>query len=346
MALVVLTDGHRMEAIAAVIRRSAYIHIPLSIVVIKYYRELGVSWDWFGVNVSWQGIATSKNTLGQVAMTSALCFIWERARHWHTQSWRTHKFVLVDYAYIAMSVFLLKGSDGAVSLTSLSVFSLGLLLFIVLGKLKSNPVLAARFSALVFAGVLGLLALVVWHSVSPFAPDSLFGLVITKFGRDLTLTGRTEIWHDVYEVASQSPLLGVGFGAFWIGRVANIPWCEDKTWALGQGHNGYVDTYLHLGGVGVVFLLLLLFLSFRRLQKSLEDTFEYARFGLMFLLVISFVNITESSFLRGDHNLWFLFLLTMLVVPQVELATEPNSDVVEDAETSLTEGDEALSTPG
>ena len=52
------------------------------------------------------------------------------------------------------------------------------------------------------------------------------------------------------------------------------------------------------------------------------------------------------AFLRGDHNLWFLFLLTMLVVPQVELATEPSTDVVEDAEPSLTEGDEALSTPG
>ena len=57
-----------------------------------------------------------------------------------------------------------------------------------------------------------------------FSPDSFFGRIITVLGRDITLTDRTYIRSDAYGAAAGNPLLGVGFGGFWIGQIANIPW--------------------------------------------------------------------------------------------------------------------------
>jgi len=310
MALVVLTEANPMEAVAAVIRRCAYIHIPLSVMVIKYFREIGVSWDYFGES-SWIGIATSKNTLGQVAAISALYFVWEWLRRAGSKGDRAIRAI-----YIAMSVYLLKGSDDSVSMTSITVFALLLFVFWRLQRLRVRPVQGARFFVGTSAIILGILVVVITHALIHFPEDSLLGMAVKTLGRNMTFTGRTEIWHDVFQVASRSPLVGVGYGAFWIGRLANIPWTEQFSWTLGQAHNGYVDTYLQLGWVGVFLLLAVILSTMPKIVRSLHVDFEYGRFRMTFFLAILFVNIMESTFLRGDHYLWFLFLLTALSVPR------------------------------
>lgn len=310
MALVVLTEPKPLEAIAAMLRRCAYFIIPLSIVAIRYFRDIGVSWDWAGDAVSWLGIATSKNTLGQVAVTSALCFIWERFRNRGRNEGR-----MIDWLYILMSLYLLKGSDDAVSMTSLSIFAVGLFVFLMLHFVKLHPDRVKPFFVLTGASIFGVLLTVILHTLNPFSEDSLMGVIIQTMGRDMTLTGRTEIWSDVFAVASRSPVIGVGYGAFWIGRLVNIPWSEKMTWALGQAHNGYVDIYLQLGWVGVCLLTFVILSSIRRIVRSFPIDFEYGRFQMTFFLAILFVNITESTFLRGEHSMWFLFLLAALSVP-------------------------------
>jgi O-antigen ligase len=310
MALVVLTEAAPLEAIRAVIRRCAVIHIPLSIVCIKYFRDVGVLWDWSGEAKSWLGIATSKNTLGQVAATAALIFIWERmqgGREWSRRG--------VDWVYIAMSLYLLKGSDDAFSLTSLSVFALGIGVMIAVNVLRPHWGAVKLFLAATVTGLMGLLGVVAAHTLVPFKQGTWLGLLVAKMGRDITLTGRTEIWTDVLKLASKSSLMGVGFGGFWIGRLANIPWTEQMSWTLAQAHNGYFDIYLQLGWVGIALLLGVIVGSARQIAQSLTVDFEYGRFRMAVFLMVMFVNITESTFLRGNHNMWFLFLLATLSVP-------------------------------
>ena len=47
----------------------------------------------------------------------------------------------------------------------------------------------------------------------------LFGIgtdqVLSFFGRDATLTGRTSLWADVTNAIAERPLLGYGYGVFW-----------------------------------------------------------------------------------------------------------------------------------
>jgi O-antigen ligase len=155
-----------------------------------------------------------------------------------------------------------------------------------------------------------------------FEADSLFGKMITTFGRDITLTDRTYIWNDVYAAAARNPLFGVGFGGFWIGRLVNINWASSYTWVLGQAHSGYVDTYLQLGFVGVFLLACVLFTTLPRLIASLDENFDFACFRITILLTIMYVNITESTYLRGDHQFWFIMMLVIWILPVPRYADE------------------------
>lgn len=319
MALVILTDLHPTQSIKAALRRCFYIHVPFSVITIKYFRHIGVMWNNWSGEASWVGISTSKNTLGQVAAISALFFISD----W-MQNRGERKKNIIPCLYLLMSLYLLKGSDNAVSMTSLSVFAICVLVFWRLRMLKSEPARAARFFKATAVSILGVLCLVLTHAVWTFSETSLLGKAITLLGRDITLTGRTEIWNDIFVVASRNPVLGVGYGAFWIGRLVNIPWTENLSWVLSQAHNGYVDTYLQLGWVGVCLLLLVILCAIPGILRSFAADFEYGQIRMTFFLVILFVNITESTFLRGDHFLWLLFLLTAVSVPlgaQAEQAT-------------------------
>lgn len=310
MALVVLTEDEPFEAMLTVLRRCLYVHLPLSIICTKYFRDIGVAYDWFGTSSMWQGISTSKNTLGQVAMLGVVYFFWEVRKQWRQYGWRN-----VNVLYLLMAAYLLKGAPTSISMTSVSVAALALLIFLRLQSLRSRPEAVRPFVRLAFTGVAGIVILVLLHSIFMFSEDSPFGYFITKFGRDITLTDRTYIWHDVYAATADNPLFGVGYGGFWIERMANIPWNATMTWVLGQAHNGYIDTYLQLGLVGAFLLARVLFTTLPRLMESMEDDFDFGCFRITLFITILFVNITESTYLRGDHHLWFIMLLTVWMVP-------------------------------
>ena len=69
MALIVITEPDPSEAIKSLMKRCAYVVVPVSILFIKYYPESGRSFDeWSGTPMN-NGIAVGKNMLG------ADCFI-------------------------------------------------------------------------------------------------------------------------------------------------------------------------------------------------------------------------------------------------------------------------------
>ena len=312
MAMVVLTNDRPFDSILTVLRRCLYIHLPMSLICTRYFREIGVSFEWDGSVEFWQGISTSKNTLGQITMLGVLYFIWDLKRNW-----RQHGIRNLHIPYLMISLFLLKGSDQALSMTSLFVCVFALFVFFTLQAMRSRPGLVRPFISFVFLGMLTLITLVMVHSMVLFTEKSFFGQVITTFGRDITLTDRTLIWSDVYRAASGNPLMGVGFGGFWIGRLANIPWNADMTWILGQAHSGYVDTYLQLGIIGEFLLLGVLVFSLPKMFASIYEDFDYGCLRITLLLTIAFINITESIYLRGDHHLWLVFQFVLWSLPVV-----------------------------
>lgn len=334
MAMVVLTDENPLEACLTVIRRCLYIHLPFSIICVKYFRDIGVDFDWNGTTSMWQGIATSKNVLGQVAMLGVIYFFWEVLRRWRDVGWRNPLLL-----YLAMAIYLLKGAEQTISLTSVSVCVFALVIFLTMQSLRFHPVALRNFVLLVFAGVAALVTLVLVHSVVMFPADSVFGKIITGFGRDITLTDRTYIWHDVYEAASQDPLLGVGFGGFWIGRDANIPWNANMTWVLGEAHDGYIETYLQMGLIGAFLLAVVLITTMPKLLDGLPENFDFGCFRVTLFLTILLINITESTYIRGDHHLWLILMMIIWDVPPLhESATVPLAETGDRGEGGEWEG--------
>jgi O-antigen ligase len=315
MALVILTDDRPYKALQTVLRTCLYVHLPLSIVCVKYFRRIGIEYSFMGESNFWQGIATSKNTMGQVAMLGVVYFAWDLFQNWRTRGWRH-----LNTLYLLMALYLLKGSNHGVSKTSILVATLAVSILLLLHLLRQRPELLRRFTTLTLVGGLSLVAFIVTHSIVAFDDDSFLGALVKLFGRDITLTDRLYIWQDMYRAASGNPLLGVGYGGFWIGREANIPW-NTHTWVLGQGHSGYVDTYLQLGIAGWVVLAGIILATYRRLVAAFTTDFDFAAWRLALFLVVLFVNITETTLLRGDHHLWFIFTACIWMVPAP--ATEP-----------------------
>jgi exopolysaccharide production protein ExoQ len=328
MALVILTDERPYAAMQTVLRTCLYIHLPLSIVCVKYFRRIGIEYSFMGESNFWQGIATSKNTMGQVAMLGVVYFAWDLFQHWRTRGWRH-----INTLYLLMAVYLLKGSNHGVSKTSILVAVLAVSILLTLHLLRQRPELLRRFTTLTLVGGLSLVAFIVTHSIVAFDEASFLGTIVKLFGRDITLTDRLYIWQDMYKMASGNPLFGVGYGGFWIGRQANIPW-NTHTWVLGQGHSGYVDTYLQLGIAGWCVLSGIILTTHRKLVSALGTDFEFAAWRLSLFLVVLFVNLTETTLLRGDHHLWFIFTACIWQVPAppaaVEWEEQPAEEVLEE----------------
>jgi exopolysaccharide production protein ExoQ len=319
MAMVVLSHPDPLSGFTTILRRCLYIHLPMSIICTRYYRDIGVSFDWTGTTEAWIGISTTKNTLGQVAMLGVLYFAWEVKRHWNEYGWRN-----LHVLYLFMGGYLLKGAE-AMSMTSVTVCAFAVTVFLRIQYLRDRPEAIGRFVHFVFCGTAALILFVVIHSIVMFPADSFFGSIITLLGRDITMTDRTYIWNDVYAATEGSPLLGVGYGGFWIGRIANIPWNAYMTWVLGQAHSGYVDTYLQLGFVGVFLLTGVLVSKLPELLASLTTDFDFGCFRITLFLTILFVNMAESTHLRGDHHLWLIFMIVVWKAPQpFEFASAPH----------------------
>src|ERR1700757_956828 len=64
MALIILTEPDPQEALTRLMKRCAYVVVPVSILYIKFYPQLGRVFDpWTGLAVG-TGITTNKNMLG------------------------------------------------------------------------------------------------------------------------------------------------------------------------------------------------------------------------------------------------------------------------------------------
>ncbi|RYZ23990.1 MAG: O-antigen ligase family protein [Chitinophagaceae bacterium] len=143
--------------------------------------------------------------------------------------------------------------------------------------------------------------------------------------RDLTFTGRTDLWDVIRsDLSSQNRTnFGFGSGGYWLPEDEFNPFSHatDLTWFAGQAHNGYMDVMVNTGIVGVALLLLFLFTSIGSLFHRVPWSQPVAYF--LFLIVL-FNNITEASMLREKH---FYFVLLMVVYWYIFLqpqeATEP-----------------------
>jgi hypothetical protein len=127
--------------------------------------------------------------------------------------------------------------------------------------------------------------------------------------RDMTFTGRSDVWHvmlmDLRTYDRQ--WLGFGTGAYWGEKKYNPKASlHELEWTPNSGHNGYLDTKVTLGWIGVICLLLFLLQYFTNIFRVLSNK----NIVMLFISIVFCINnITETSYFRGKH---FFFVLLML----------------------------------
>jgi O-antigen ligase len=299
--LVVLSDPHPLEAVQTLFRRLSYLLIPLSLVLIKYYRQIGIAYEgWTGASMS-VGATTSKNMLGVLCLVSGIFFFWDIVARWPERKERaTKRIIRLNVAFLGMTVWVLHLSNSA---TSRVCLALGCLVIAAAHKrsVKRNP---SFLKILIPVSLCVYMILEFGFGIS----GQLAGMV----GRDPTLTGRTDLWKYLLSMHT-NPLLGTGYESFWLGPRLEFVW--RKFWLFNEAHNGYLDIYLNLGLMGLFLLGGFLVASYRTICARFTPFSNFASLSLALWTVLLFYNVTEAA-LKTGHLMCFTFLFGAIVVPE------------------------------
>ncbi len=322
MALILLTEPDSGEAIVTLMKRSAYVFVPLSILFIKYYPDWGRAFDaWTGAAVNC-GINTNKNELGWMCMILGFFFFWYLLQILKSEKSKARRNELLLIAgFIYMIWWLLSKASSATALFSLLI---GVLTVALLGLRVVNKRLIGLY--ILLAVILFLIAELAF---------GIFGHLAAVSGHDATVAGRAELWRELLALHI-NPIFGVGFESFWLGDRLKHLWAE-HWWHPTEAHNGYLETYLNLGLVGLLMLVAIFIATGWKACREFLSAFEWARFRLGFLATVAVFNWTEASF-KGLSPIWFIFYVIALDYPMAQLAPV---DLSADAE-HLREDDEVV----
>jgi O-antigen ligase len=297
MALVILTEQRPSEAVGAVLRRLAFLLLPLSVLFVRYYPDLGRGYSYSGVPM-FTGVGHQKNDLGLMCLMAGISVFWEllqRRDNTHSTFVQQHKIIAV--VVIGMLSWLLHMSDSQTSFVCLIVA----VLIFLLGRTARRP-------ATIFGVV--LCAAVAWNIADML---NLRELALGFVGRDPTLTNRTVVWH-VLETLEVNPFVGAGFMSFWTGDRLEEAWRLIGP-GINQAHNGYLEQYLNLGYIGVAFIAAIVLSGLLSIWRHLNDDPAAGIMRLCFIISALLYNYTEASF-YGVNNMWMLLLLGCLEVPR------------------------------
>jgi exopolysaccharide production protein ExoQ len=323
MALVVLTEPDFEEALIRVMKRCAYVIVPVSILFIKYYPELGRGFDdWTGAPMN-TGITTNKNSLGFDCLIVGLFFSWyllQSLKAEKSKARRNELFLILGF--LIMIWWLLLGAHSSTSLVSLL---LGMLVIAALG-------LQSVKRSITLYVVTGLCVTAIAELTFGIS-DSFIALL----HKDPTLTHRTILWSELLNMQT-NPIIGVGFESFWLGERRGKLWAAHY-WQPNEAHNGYLETYLNLGLIGLFILIGLIIASYRKARLELFRNFQFGRLRLGFLAAVVAYNWTEASF-RGPNPLWLVFYIIAIDYPRPQFApVEDTSQIIApEDEMELAEG--------
>lgn len=136
-----------------------------------------------------------------------------------------------------------------------------------------------------------------------FATLASLATLLSAAGKDLTFTGRTEIWTAALEFISAEPLLGYGLGGvFWGGGgIAPSPTTAALWRAIGfnvpHAHSGTLDLMLQLGIVGMVLFSVVFLSNFASGARLLRSAPPLGIWILMVVIAQIWMSLSEPVFL-------------------------------------------------
>jgi exopolysaccharide production protein ExoQ len=253
---------------------------------------------------AWQGICGHKNTLG-ASMAFLLTPIF------FTKVYSRERKLM----YIALLLFLIYKSQSRGAWFDTA----GMLLFVgclsLIGRIRERELTFVVF-------VMGAVSLAAAGLAVYFWP-----LLATHMGKSTTMSGRTEIYAEVWRSIVKHPVLGYGFGGFWspeslearrIGLA--IGWTN-----IGYAENGILEVALQIGSLGVGLLMAMIAGAVFQGVRLLRSPHYSPRVGwfLTILFLAALTNIDAGSFMTSDKLDWLLIMLSCMGLKEEALRVQP-----------------------
>jgi O-antigen ligase len=147
-------------------------------------------------------------------------------------------------------------------------------------------------------------------ALSKLSGFNMYRLSYILYG-DPTLTGRTIIWDFASWAIDRSPLLGWGYQSFWLVGSDAPSIVDAPGWvkAMPNAHNGYYDTMLELGYVGLILLATFITATLHAIGRLVDLDLRRAWLLLSIALFVIVYNFLESTWMRGFEFLWVIFAI-------------------------------------
>jgi O-antigen ligase len=236
---------------------------------------------------AWCGLWTHKNTLGGIMALGVAVGVGaaiaapERKKLW------------LLCALGAFALVLLSTSKTALIASMLGVGVIGAGIAVRRGPLEA---------VLMGAGVLAMVA--IGGVVVLTAPD----LLVAMIGRDLSLTGRTDIWDAAMPAVAANPWLGYGYYAFWLPDNGPAYWVREAVqWEVASAHSGWLELALGLGRVGIALFALQAGATLMRGSRAIMDE-QAGLWAPAFLMTFALYTLSESHVLQANNLFWTIYV--------------------------------------
>ncbi len=265
--------------------------------------DLGIQ-SYEGTQV-WRGLFNSKNDLGFWAAVGVLLYITL------SDSTQTAYRKILCFLLAGLCLGALAFSQSATSLLALLIAGALSLYFFIAGRFHLGFIRMAILAVL-FTGVIGM-------AIANIDTAELVG-------RTGDLTGRGEVWRQVWKLILERPLTGVGYGSLWFPTDATI-WIQqsltDFTWVVYHAHNGLLQV---ASEVGMPLAVIALLMVAQQLIEIFYCQYERQQVGVLFVLgfVTAYLvsNYSEARFLVTRELFWIFFLaLPISMLRQINLVS-------------------------
>jgi O-antigen ligase len=248
------------------------------------------------IDGSWMGVYGHKAELGRTAAFAITTALFFAAR---TPTERAIKIiVLVSFAALAVL---------AQSRTGWILMGIGVAIWLI-AQIALTPRLTPILKMTVAGAAASAAGVIAW---------TFRDTLLMAMGRDATMSGRQTLWRASFDKAmAEHPLQGVGYQSFWTEQGMNDMLSSIEHWESrpGHGHNGYIDTFLNLGFIGVcilaVFMIITLVNGLRLLSTPRPDRDLAALFALSVLAGVN--NIVSTIFWVHSDIGWVIFVCASL----------------------------------
>jgi exopolysaccharide production protein ExoQ len=307
MVLVVLTERHSYAAFGFIMKRLAFLILPVSILFIKYYPDLGRTYH-MGMPM-YTGITLGKNCLGEACLILCMYFCWSlffNCKEENEVGTRSRLFLYL--LMLTMIGWLLYVANSA---TALACVIAMICLFSVsrFAAVEREP---RRIMVLCFLAV----ALYALMQITFNIQDILVAIL----GRRPDLTTRRAAWEALLSMA-KNPILGYGWQSFWLGERRQI---AIEISEVMYTHNGYLDIYLNLGVVGFLLLLGWILSGFINVWRYLAIDYTKAMLRLCCIIIVLLHSLTEAT-LFGVSNMLVILLFATIEINSNSRLEYPNS---------------------